>query len=95
MVRNGRNQLRNVFKHKDREECKNIGILLKLTPTTRRRLKEIWRNRQYPHPFDKNKRIPFNSESEYLEFIIKALNNAGSTSWRIFSSMLDPDFPQD
>ncbi len=93
-------RIKEVFKVKDINERRDTRVSFRTSKSVKKELRMMWDRknfpetaRTYPDPYDEKNKIPFSSEQEYLEFVIRCLNRAGKTSWHIFSNILNPDYP--
>jgi hypothetical protein len=89
----GKGRTQRVFNVGSDFGCRTARLYVRITSSVKKRLKEVWKTRKYPDPKDPKKSLSFKSESEYLEFVIRALNKAGKGSWYTFSHILNPDYP--
>jgi hypothetical protein len=89
-MKHKREPLKNHFK--DRIETSNCRIYVHTTQSVKTKLHDTWPTRSYPDPKDNNRELVFRSENEYLEFIIRALNDAPDGIWNLFKHILNPDY---
>lgn len=76
----------------DRVQGKNSVVYVRTTSAVKKKIKEVYPLRSYPDPYDPNVELKFRSESEYLEFCIRCLNNMPDNYWYLFKHMFNPDF---
>lgn len=69
---------------------KTARLEARINKKTKEALSKLWGERLYPKPFHQEKEIPFNSMSEYLEFLISATNKMDDEAWRYFSHWNNP-----
>jgi len=87
-------ELMNHFEWADKNEKYNHQVPFRLTKTCRQELKDIWKTRKYPHPKDPSKLVFFESEQQYIEFVIRCMNRASPTVWYLVSNLLNPNYPE-
>jgi hypothetical protein len=88
-------KIQEVFKTIDVWQKKDSRVVFRTTKKVKSVLTDIWKTRSYPSPSNHNIHINFRSESEYLEFLVRALNQASPQFWYLFMHMLNPDFPDE
>ena len=69
-------------------------VYVRLTHEARELLRKKWEERTYPNPNDNSEVMKFRSEQEYLEFVVRCLNECSEQSWYYFKHLFNPNFKE-
>lgn len=95
MVKNNNpNNVRARLHTKDFNDAKTCLIGFRTTTYVKKRLGEVWKIRTFPDPRDPTHDLKFLNQSEYLEFIIRCMNDCGDKFWYFIKHVLNPSFPK-
>jgi hypothetical protein len=72
---------------------KRERVVVRLASPDRATLSHFWKNHAFPDPYNPQRDVPFKSEQEFLEFVIRSVIRMGPTSWYIFKHTMNPDYP--
>lgn len=86
--------IRQVLNSNDKADCKSVKYTVRLTSKVRNKLKEVWRFRTYPDPKDNTKSLHFNSEADYVDFLLRATNDISQEGWYWFKHIHNPFYKE-